>query len=59
MAMKEVEAWRGPDNFRGPEVKRLVDEQADLLLLDKAKPDKAFFDNLKREVQLILDKPRP
>jgi multiple sugar transport system substrate-binding protein len=59
LAMKEVEAWRGPDNFRGPEVKRLVDEQADLLLLDKAKPDKAFFDNLKKEVQLILDKPRP
>jgi multiple sugar transport system substrate-binding protein len=58
-AMKEVEVWRGPDNFRGPEVKRLVDEQADLLLLDKAKPDKAFFDNLKKEVQIILDKPRP
>ncbi|MCC6627635.1 MAG: sugar ABC transporter substrate-binding protein [Chloroflexi bacterium] len=58
-AMKEVEPWRGPDNFRGPEIKRLVDEQADLLLLDKAKPDKAFFDNLKKEIQLILDKPRP
>jgi multiple sugar transport system substrate-binding protein len=58
-AMKEVEPWRGPDNFRGPEVKRLADEKSDLLLLDKAKPDKAFFDDLKREIQIILDKPRP
>jgi multiple sugar transport system substrate-binding protein len=59
LAMNEAEEWRGPENFRGEEVKRLADEQSDLLLLDNAKPDKAFFDNLKNEIQIILDKPRP
>ena len=58
-AMNEVDPWRGPENFRGPEVTRLANERADLLLLNSAQPNKAFFDDLKREVQAILDKPRP
>jgi multiple sugar transport system substrate-binding protein len=58
-AMNEVEEWRGPENFRGNEVKGVADELSDLLLLDKAKPDKDYFAKLKTAIQDVLDKPRP
>ena len=55
----EVEEWRGPENFRGNEVKSVADASSDLLLLDKAKPDKDYFAKLKADIQDVLDKPRP
>ena len=58
-AMNEAEEWRGAANFRGLEVKRLADELSDLLLLDKEKPTAEFYNRLKKEIQTILDKPRP
>ena len=58
-AMKEVEPYIQPANFRGPEIQRALDPLYESLILDKAKPDKAFFDQLNQAQQDILDKPRP
>lgn len=58
-AMEEVEPYSQADNFRGQEVLRTMDPIADLLLLGKEQPTKAFMEKLSAEVQTILDKPRP
>ena len=58
LAMKDVEPFTQPANYRGPEIQRAMDPLYEALLLDKAKPDKAFFDQLHLAVQDVLDKPK-
>lgn len=59
LAMREVEPFVYPANFRGPEVLRAIDPYYESLILDRSKPDQKFFGELHRAVQEILDKPRP
>jgi ABC-type glycerol-3-phosphate transport system substrate-binding protein len=59
IAMKEAEPFTQPANYRGPEIQRAIKPLYESLLLDKSKPDKAFFDQLNQAVQDILDKPKP
>jgi ABC-type glycerol-3-phosphate transport system substrate-binding protein len=58
-AMQNAEPFIQPANYRGPEIQRATDPLYQELILDKAKPDKAFFDRLHQAVQDILDKPKP
>jgi len=58
LAMETVEPYRAPDNFRGPELGRIVDPILDLLILGKEQPNKAFLDKLGAEAQSVMDKPR-
>ena len=58
-AMQNAEPFTQPANYRGPEIQRAIDPLYQELILDKAKPDKAFYDRLHQAVQDILDKPKP
>jgi len=59
LAMKEVEPYIQPANFRGPEIIRAIDPLYEALILDKNKPDSQYFTQLHQAIQDILDKPRP
>ena len=59
LAMKEVEPYIQPANFRGPEIIRAIDPVYEALILDKSKPDSAYFSQLHTAMQEVLDKPRP
>ncbi|HLG78219.1 MAG TPA: sugar ABC transporter substrate-binding protein [Ktedonobacteraceae bacterium] len=59
VAMREVEPFVQPANFRGPEVMRAIDPYYESLILNRSKPDQKFFSTMNQAVQEILDKPRP
>jgi hypothetical protein len=59
LAMKEVEPYIQPANFRGPEIIRAIDPVYEALVLDKNKPDTQYFTQLHQAIQDVLDKPRP
>ena len=59
IAMKEVEPYIQPDNFRGPEIMRAINPMYESLILNNSQPNQQFFGELNQIVQDILDKPRP
>jgi ABC-type glycerol-3-phosphate transport system substrate-binding protein len=59
IAMQTAEPFTQPANYRGPEIQRAIKPLYEELILDKSKPDTAFFNKLNQAVQDILDKPKP
>ena len=57
-AMNEVEPYRAAANFRGPELGRIIEPTLELLILNKAKPDKDWLAKLSGDAQDVMDKPR-
>lgn len=61
--LKSIQVMKGhfsvPWNFRALEVYRVRDPYLNRVVQGEAQPDTGFLENLHREVQAILDQPRP
>lgn len=55
--MSETQPYRTPANYRGSEFTKAMKDKLDLLMQDKEKPTKAFFDAMQADCQAVLDQP--
>jgi ABC-type glycerol-3-phosphate transport system substrate-binding protein len=61
--LKSVQVMKGhysvPWNFRAPEIYRVRDPLLNKILAGETQPDSGFLETLHKEVQALLDQPRP